>query len=85
MRPRADAASDETLTILSGLVRGLFSSRRKIMRNNLALCRLPAGLSDESVLEAMKEAGIDPGTRAEEVSPDAFLILAKTLKESSAL
>jgi 16S rRNA (adenine1518-N6/adenine1519-N6)-dimethyltransferase len=84
MRPRADAAAGETLLILSGLSRGLFSSRRKVIRNNLALCRLPAGVSAERVLESMKGAGIDPGTRAEQVPPDAFLALARALRESKA-
>jgi 16S rRNA (adenine1518-N6/adenine1519-N6)-dimethyltransferase len=85
MRPRQDAASGEMLNVLSSLVRGLFSSRRKTIRNNLALCRLPAGLSPERVLEAMRTAGIEPGGRAEQVSPDAYLALARTLKGFSIL
>jgi 16S rRNA (adenine1518-N6/adenine1519-N6)-dimethyltransferase len=79
MRPRADAANGEMLRILSSIVRGLFSSRRKTIRNNLGYCRLPDGLSTEMVMEAMRGAGIDPGSRAEQITPDAYLMLARGL------
>jgi 16S rRNA A1518/A1519 N6-dimethyltransferase RsmA/KsgA/DIM1 with predicted DNA glycosylase/AP lyase activity len=84
MIPRPDAASGEALTILSNLVRGLFLSRRKTIRNNLARCAMPDGLSREMALDAMAGVGIDPGARAEEVSPDSFLAVARVLTGSGA-
>lgn len=82
MRPRKGAPEGRTLALLSELARGLFSSRRKTIRNNLSSSRIAALASPEAVLSALEKAGIDPGRRAEELPPETFTWLARELTES---
>ncbi len=82
LQPRADAATGDTLALLSSLVRGLFSSRRKTIRNNLAVCTLPADVSVSRVMDEMSAVGIDPSARAEQIAPGVFLALARRLTGS---
>ncbi|HEY9595155.1 MAG TPA: 16S rRNA (adenine(1518)-N(6)/adenine(1519)-N(6))-dimethyltransferase RsmA [Spirochaetia bacterium] len=77
MTPLTGAPEGRVLETLSLLLRGLFSSRRKTIRNNVAACRL--GLPSEEILAAAVESGIDPSRRAEELEPAAFIRLARTL------
>ena len=79
MRPRKDAPDGRTLRALSALCRGLFSSRRKTIRNNLASGRLGPDVSAEAARAALVKEGIDLGTRAEQLSPETFLRLARGL------
>lgn len=79
MRPRKDAPDNRTLRVLSALCRGLFSSRRKTIRNNLAAGRLGPDVSAEAARAALVHEGIDLGTRAEQLSPETFLRLARGL------
>jgi 16S rRNA (adenine1518-N6/adenine1519-N6)-dimethyltransferase len=79
MRPRKDAPDGRTLRVLSALCRGLFSSRRKTIRNNLASGRLGPDVSAEAARAALVKEGIDLGTRAEQLSPETFLRLARGL------
>lgn len=83
MRPRADAPDARTLRVLSTLVRGLFVSRRKTIRNNLSGERFTGLFSAEIAREALDQAGIDPGQRAEQIPPDVFVQLARGLTESA--
>jgi 16S rRNA (adenine1518-N6/adenine1519-N6)-dimethyltransferase len=79
MRPRQGAPEGRSLEFLSELARGLFSSRRKTIRNNLSSSRILAHASPEAVLSALEKAGIDPGRRAEELPPETFTWLAREL------
>ncbi|MGA2481245.1 MAG: 16S rRNA (adenine(1518)-N(6)/adenine(1519)-N(6))-dimethyltransferase RsmA [Spirochaetia bacterium] len=87
MKPREDAPKSDELRLLSLLVRGLFSSRRKTLRNNLGSQWLETVFGSEGGLDAGREAGlealrgegIDPGARAEELSPEVFVHLARAL------
>jgi len=84
MRPRDDAPDTRTLLVLSALCRSLFSSRRKTIRNNLASVTVGPGVPAEAVKAALAGEGIDLGTRAEQLSPDLFLRVARSLTGSSA-
>jgi 16S rRNA (adenine1518-N6/adenine1519-N6)-dimethyltransferase len=82
MRPREGAPEGRTLEALSELARGLFSSRRKTIRNNISSSRILPYASPEAVLAALEKTGIDPGRRAEELPPDIFTRLARELTGS---
>jgi 16S rRNA (adenine1518-N6/adenine1519-N6)-dimethyltransferase len=84
MRPRNDAPDSRTLRVLSALCRGLFSSRRKTIRNNLGSGRLGPDVSAVAVKAALEGEGIDLGKRAEQLSPEIFLSLARALTGLSA-
>jgi 16S rRNA (adenine1518-N6/adenine1519-N6)-dimethyltransferase len=79
MRPLRGAPEGRTLALLSELARGLFASRRKTIRNNLSSGRILPLASPEAMLAALENAGVDPGRRAEELSPDIFTRLARAL------
>jgi 16S rRNA (adenine1518-N6/adenine1519-N6)-dimethyltransferase len=79
MKPREDAPEGSVLSFLSILVRGLFSSRRKTIRNNLGSAWLAPVVSREAGLAALEKEGIDAGARAEELPPAAFVRLARLL------
>ncbi|MDR0852847.1 MAG: 16S rRNA (adenine(1518)-N(6)/adenine(1519)-N(6))-dimethyltransferase RsmA [Clostridiales Family XIII bacterium] len=57
------------------IVKAGFSMRRKTLRNSLA----SLGLSEEVLLSALSSADISPERRAETLSPDDFLRLAKEI------
>lgn len=84
MRPKNDAPDGRTLLVLSALCRGLFSSRRKTIRNNLGAGRLGPNVSAEALKTALVGEGIDLGRRAEQLSPEIFLRLARLLTGLSA-
>jgi 16S rRNA (adenine1518-N6/adenine1519-N6)-dimethyltransferase len=77
MKPRQDGLEPEAVAILSGLLRGLFTARRKTLRNNLLAGRFAAGVTAEGIAEALEAEGIDLGARAEELSPETFVRLAR--------
>jgi len=79
LTPRPDAPQGITREVLGALTRGLFASRRKTIRNNLAAARLPEGIRWESALEVLQKQGIDPGARAEELPPEMFVRAAEVL------
>ena len=64
------------------LVRGLFSARRKTIKNNLTAFLAMAGKCPGSATDAagdlLEKSGIDGGLRAENLTLDDFLALAKT-------
>lgn len=84
MRPKEDAPDARTLFVLSALCRALFSSRRKTIRNNLASGMLEPHVPAEAVKAALAGEGIDLGSRAEQISPETFLRLARALTGLSA-
>ena len=84
MRPKSNAPDARTLFVLSALCRGLFSSRRKTIRNNLASGMLEPHVPVEAVKTALAAEGIDLGSRAEQLSPEIFLRLARVLTGLSA-
>jgi 16S rRNA (adenine1518-N6/adenine1519-N6)-dimethyltransferase len=65
------------------LVRGLFSSRRKTIKNNLQNylnSRIMTGKGDQNLsLELLERAGISPNERAENLGPAEFSALAAAL------
>ena len=79
MKPREGAPGGETLKLLSLLLRGLFSSRRKTLRNNLGSQWLAPVFSAEEGLAALRREGVDPGARAEELEPEVFARLARAV------
>ncbi len=73
--PRAHPLVPDDLKPLFGeLVSLAFAHRRKTLQNNLKH-RLPTS--------TIIQAGIDPGTRAEQVSLDEFITLARLVKEQA--
>ena len=60
--------------LYADVVRALFSHRRKTVRNNA---------KDEAVMEALKHEGIDLGLRAEQITPEVYLRLARRLTGAS--
>jgi len=62
-------------TMFFALVRAVFNSRRKTLRNNLKLGKLP-GLQQEAVLDLLQCSGVDPEIRGEKLSLEEFCSLA---------
>ena len=76
LRPRDLSGDDpETASRMFRLVRAGFDMRRKTLRNSLPR----AGFSEEMLLAALKAADIDPGRRAETLSPREFYEVAESL------
>ncbi len=63
------------------LTRALFSSRRKTILNNLKA----SGLPSRAYEQALAQASIDPGARAETISPEQIAKLSNYLAELLAL
>jgi len=61
------------------LVRALFSSRRKTLKNNLFAAPFPAGYDRDLLLQALALEGLDPGLRGEELPPQSFIRLCNRL------
>lgn len=69
-------ANVQNLTLLSRLVRGVFTQRRKTLRNTLPTAM---GITQAQALEALAEAGIDPMSRPEVLTVAQFGVLADVL------
>jgi 16S rRNA (adenine1518-N6/adenine1519-N6)-dimethyltransferase len=82
MVKKPDWPACESPELFMLILRALFSSRRKTVKNNFAAWlalsgRLAAGQSpDEAAVRILGEAGIDPGIRSEMMGLDAFLTLS---------
>lgn len=74
MEKRADFPRCRSPVLFSEMVRRLFSSRRKTVRNNLL-----ALSGAERCDEALSMSGIDPGCRAEALGVDELLSLSDSL------
>ena len=87
MTPKAQWPLCKSPTIFMSLLRGLFSSRRKTVRNNflawlIASGRIAEGSDMDTVSRKMlADAGIDPGIRAEELALSHFLALADVVAD----
>jgi len=86
MELREEAESSELPACFHPLLRGLFSSRRKTIKNNLSaflgrrVFLSSRGKSSESALAAIfAESGLDGGKRAETLSFEDFARLAKVI------
>lgn len=79
MRPRQDGLDAEAVVRLSAILRGLFTARRKTLRNNLIAGRFTHGVTAAKVAEALEAEGIDLGARAEELAPETFLRVARRI------
>jgi 16S rRNA (adenine1518-N6/adenine1519-N6)-dimethyltransferase len=60
------------------LVRALFASRRKTIKNNMSVFFASRGLSQEACAAFLRENALDGGERAENLEPGVFLSLAKS-------
>ena len=86
MLERRDDAARNRPACLYPLVRQLFSSRRKTVKNNLtAFLKLPesgaAAYAVQAAQEALETSALDGGRRAEELSLADFEALAKTIED----
>ncbi len=90
LRPDPAAPAGESLLMLSRLARGLFSSRRKTLRNNAMAFAAASAVSGfgtvpaDAVLAALAAEGVDAGRRAEEVAPEVYVAVARSLTGSAA-
>lgn len=64
------------------LVRAVFTSRRKTLRNNLRNCALP-GIDAAAAVAVLEAAGIDPESRGEKLPLEGFCALAAKLAEAA--
>jgi len=78
---RGDAGECQLPSCFHPLLRGLFSSRRKTIKNNLAVFLASRGKRSESMLAAiMAESGLDGGKRAETLAFEDFVTLAEIIE-----
>ena len=79
MTPRAESdLSTDELAGVERVVRAAFGSRRKTLANALRGARVgPRGGADLS--EVLERIGIDPRERAERLTPERLLALAREL------
>jgi 16S rRNA (adenine1518-N6/adenine1519-N6)-dimethyltransferase len=78
---RDDAESRPLPSCFHSLLRGLFSSRRKTIKNNLAAFLAASGKCSESVLaEILAKSRLDGGGRAETLAFEDFAALAKIIE-----
>jgi 16S rRNA (adenine1518-N6/adenine1519-N6)-dimethyltransferase len=66
------------------LVRGLFSSRRKIIRNTLSAFAVSVIIKENAAEEALFRAGVSGERRAETLGIEEFAALAKALEDITA-
>jgi 16S rRNA (adenine1518-N6/adenine1519-N6)-dimethyltransferase len=68
--------------MLFRVIKAAFGNRRKTLKNALAAGELP--IDTQLALQALSRAGIDPGRRAETLSPSEFVALSVCLEEAMA-
>ncbi len=83
--PLADPATGapctpERLAHLTYTIDAAFAQRRKTIRNSLA----SKGFAKDALDAAFAAAGIDPGTRAESLTAERFLVLTEALEDAGA-
>lgn len=78
LRPGGAARRVRNRDVLFALIRAAFQARRKTLRNNL-LAGGGFGLSKADLLDAVEDAGVNPGSRAEELAPATVVRLANAL------
>lgn len=67
------------LAALEAVTESAFGQRRKTLRKSLGIAAGRANTSSEALLKA---AGIDPGARAETISPEGFFALARAWRDA---
>lgn len=84
MELRRDRSDQSFPPLFYPMVKALFSSRRKTVRNNLIPLLASRGLDrpDHRALWALKTAGIEPNQRAETLGLEDFLKLSQALEET---
>ena len=65
--------------MLFAVIKAAFGNRRKTLKNALATSKL--GIDSQTILEALKSAGIDSARRAETLEPAEFVALEICLRE----
>ncbi len=71
---RVTSWEPELLALAARIADAGFAQRRKTLRNSL---RAASGLSDETVDAVLSESGIDGGLRAEALSPESYVEMAR--------
>jgi 16S rRNA (adenine1518-N6/adenine1519-N6)-dimethyltransferase len=80
---RDDTESRPLPSCFHSLLRGLFSSRRKTIKNNLTTFLASRGKRPESMLAAiLAESRLDGGKRAETLAFEEFVTLAEVIENS---
>lgn len=84
MELRRDLVNQPFPPLFYPMVRGLFSSRRKTVRNNLIPLLVSRGMdrAADRALTALSTAGIEPNQRAEALDLEDFLKLAQALEKT---
>lgn len=82
LEPRTDAPATEERRDLRALTRACFNRRRKQLQKTLRSAP-ELGFSGEPD-DVLRPLGIDGSTRPESLDPDAFIALAKALREAGA-
>jgi len=78
LMPRASTLPAEEWAFFLRVLRGLFRSRRKTIRNNLLGAALPA--DEEQLCAALQRAEVGPSQRSEELSPERLMRLAAEIR-----
>jgi 16S rRNA (adenine1518-N6/adenine1519-N6)-dimethyltransferase len=82
---KEDAALQELPRCFYPLLRRLFSSRRKTVKNNLEEFLSPRGSSAVPVSEVLEKSKIDGRNRPENLAFEDFAVLAKTIENMESL
>jgi 16S rRNA (adenine1518-N6/adenine1519-N6)-dimethyltransferase len=82
MQPLPELLAPEELEAVERVVRAAFGQRRKTLANALRGAGLGAGIDVAAVCEA---AGVDPRARAEQLTPERFVSLARAFGAAGAL
>lgn len=69
----------ENSSLFFSLAKDIFTSRRKTLKNNLFNGSLSRRFSRERILEACREAGVDPSNRGETLGIDEIVSVARNL------
>ena len=78
---RKEKNSDiESEDIFFKVVRSLFISRRKQLKNNLAMSPLLGGIDEKKAVEAIKLSGLSLTVRGETLLLDQIIVLANNIK-----
>ncbi len=79
LRPRLRGPIPTNRKLFSALVRASFSSRRKILRNNLVASPCLGEFDRQCILRAANEEGFDISKRGEVYSPEDFIRLSNRI------
>jgi len=80
LQPRKDLSLPKDRRLFLTLLKSLFVSRRKTIRNNLLSGWAATRYGEEIALKALELSRIDPGIRGEELPVEAFIRLADNLQ-----